>query len=1095
MARYRLHVLPPSPLLFLIVLLLSSLSLSPINLPPLASSPLLVAAAFSSANDCLPGASALCQRADDPALCLSAICRHHRASSAARGRDLAEQSSARRPSSQASQSSHSQDLLTSMTVDVALGEVSLLRDRAEQLSRSSGEDPRSARESRVARDCLEQLDRAAAYLRRASASLKNGAEPEGQAYWIGAALTLTSHCSTNMAAASAAVAENSGDGGAAEARTQGEGEAGEHASSAEVADVSSSDGTGGMHVARFKTREEVMRNARSRDGGRVGERPAGDTTSGSLATTQIIGSNGWSGGSKRKNNDIGPASGGEKKTTGAKSGGKNGAKSGGKNGAKSGGKKGAKKGANSAAAVWNGLVSRVRHRGGKSGGGGSNQPLVELDTPLIGHVRMAEGGTEPAAGGAAEGALAHGKEVALTAIALGARDGERNFAGDGEGDAEEGGNGGGGSGGGGGGGGEVESPSKLKAGPTLRYISNALAIVTSLRDEDADGAERPGNPMHARRKGLQVDGRRKLSQRQARKAQEAREARELYRAIRHTYPTPFPSSSSSSSSSSWLSSRRSRRLTSSAAAKSAARPTWVRESEYGELRELQRFMRVHYARAEELLAGNLTALWEANRGRRLAAVGAKLPKLKPDFIVSKTGKPGHCRTVQEAATKLIAAYKPPPTRFVVYIMKGTYAEKVLLNKNGVIFLGEGAKDTVITYGASVSKGYTAFDSASVGVNADGFTAMGLTVVNNAGSAAGQAIALRTEGDKSAFYECVFLGHQVRRALNRAAVGWCRNGSRCYVHCCLIILLSLPLLFLLFFSPCFPAVPTPLTTPPPLSPPVPFPLSHDTLAPDVGRQSFRNCTARGYHDVSNLFPAHHTPPPHPRLAPPQDTLAPDVGRQYFRNCTVRGTIDFVFGVAAAVFEDCTFIVRRSPPGYSSTVAAQGRVTLKDPSAFVFLRGKVVGESAGQYGYLARPWWPYSRTIFIQTYLSPVSLLRCLCLAEHPLFLPRLRLFTPLPLLGAFHCWLLNSPLSPRLLNSLYLAILPGWLEWSDATTKTIWGGRPYFAEYDTTGPGAKGRRVAWARPGKLSENQAEGFMPSKLLQLRTWVGETKIPYSP
>ncbi|CAI5465056.1 unnamed protein product [Closterium sp. Yama58-4] len=778
-------------------------------------------------------------------------------------------SSSRRPSSQ--RSSHSQDLLTSMTVDTALEEVSLLRGRAELLSRSSGDDPRSARESRVARDCLEQLDRAAAYLRRASTSLKNGAEPEGQTYWIGAALTLTSHCSTNMAAAGAAAedadadaavaaadddddSENSADGGTAEARGQGEGEAvgGKPASSAEVADASSWDSTGGMHVARFKTREEVMRNARNRDGGRGGERPAGDTTSGSLATTQIIGSNGWSGGSKRKNNDIGPA------TCGIGGGGSGG------------------------------------------GGGGSNQPLVELDTPVIGHVRTAEGGTGPE-GGAAEGALAHGKEVALKAIALGARDGARDSAEDGEGEAEEGGNGGGG----GGSGGEVESPSKLKAGPTLRYISNALAIVTSLRDEDADGAERPGNPMHARRKGLQVEGRRKLSQRQARKAQEAREAREL--------------------------------LTSSAAAKSAARPAWVRGSEYGELRELQRFMRTHYARAEELLAGNLTAHWEANRGRRLAAVGAKLPRLKPDFIVSKTGKPGHCRTVQEAATKLIAAYKAPPARFVVYIMKGTYAEKVLLNKNDVIFLGDGARDTIITYGASVGKGYTAFDSASVGVNADGFTAMGITVVNNAGSAGGQAIALRTEGDKSAFYDCVFLGHQ-------------------------------------------------------------------------------------------------------------DTLAPDVGRQYFRNCTVRGTIDFVFGVAAAVFEDCTFIVRRSPPGYSSTVAAQGRVTLKDPSAFVFLRGKVVGESAGQYAYLARPWWPYSRTIFLQTYLSQV-------------------------------------------------VVPAGWLEWSDATTKTIWGGRPYFAEYDTTGPGAKGRRVAWARPGKVTANQAQGFMPSKLLQLGTWVRDTKIPYNP
>ncbi|GJP45953.1 hypothetical protein CLOM_g5290 [Closterium sp. NIES-68] len=385
----------------------------------------------------------------------------------------------------------------------------------------------------------------------------------------------------------------------------------------------------------------------------------------------------------------------------------------------------------------------------------------------------------------------------------------------------------------------------------------------------------------------------------------------------------------------------SRRLTSRAAEKAAAaaaaRPAWVREAEYSELRELQRFMREHYARAEEILAGNLTAHWEANRGRRLAAVGAKLPRLKPDFIVSKTGKPGHCRTVQEAATKLIAAYKPPPTRFVVYIMKGIYAEKVLLNKDSVIFLGDGASSTVITYGASVRNGYTAFDSASVGVNADYFTAMGLTVVNSAGAAAGQAIALRTEGDKSAFYDCVFLGHQ-------------------------------------------------------------------------------------------------------------DTLAPDVGRQYFRNCTVRGTIDFVFGVAAAVFEDCTFVVRRSPPGYSSTVAAQGRVTLKDPSAFVFLRGKVVGESAGQYGYLARPWWPYSRTIFIHTFLSPV-------------------------------------------------VVPAGWLEWSDATTKTIWGGRPYFAEFQTSGPGAKGRRVAWARPGRLTERQAEGFLPNKLLQLGSWVGETKIPYRP
>ena len=104
---------------------------------------------------------------------------------------------------------------------------------------------------------------------------------------------------------------------------------------------------------------------------------------------------------------------------------------------------------------------------------------------------------------------------------------------------------------------------------------------------------------------------------------------------------------------------------------------------------------------------------------------------------------------------------------------------------------------------------------------------------------------------------------------------------------------------------------------------------------------------------------------------QDTLAADVGRQYYKFCLIQGTVDFVFGVAAAVFEDCTLAIRVPPTGYQSTIAAQGRASAADPSAFVFLRGRIVGASnAAAYGYLGRPWFPFSRVLYINVFMSQV-----------------------------------------------------------------------------------------------------------------------------
>ncbi|KAL9322468.1 hypothetical protein ACSQ67_010521 [Phaseolus vulgaris] len=75
---------------------------------------------------------------------------------------------------------------------------------------------------------------------------------------------------------------------------------------------------------------------------------------------------------------------------------------------------------------------------------------------------------------------------------------------------------------------------------------------------------------------------------------------------------------------------------------------------------------------------------------------------------------------------------------------------------------------------------------------------------------------------------------------------------------------------------------------------------------------------------------------------QDTLYVHTMRQFYRDRTISGTIDFVFGNALAVFQNCTFVVRKPLKNQQCIVIAQA--------------------------YLARPWKNYSRTIIMDTYID-------------------------------------------------------------------------------------------------------------------------------
>eukprot|EP00252_Welwitschia_mirabilis_P020148 TRINITY_DN4871_c0_g2_i1.p1 TRINITY_DN4871_c0_g2~~TRINITY_DN4871_c0_g2_i1.p1 ORF type:complete len:396 (-),score=-4.20 TRINITY_DN4871_c0_g2_i1:144-1331(-) len=116
---------------------------------------------------------------------------------------------------------------------------------------------------------------------------------------------------------------------------------------------------------------------------------------------------------------------------------------------------------------------------------------------------------------------------------------------------------------------------------------------------------------------------------------------------------------------------------------------------------------------------------------------------------------------------------------------------------------------------------------------------------------------------------------------------------------------------------------------------------------------------------------------------QDTLYAHTLRQYYKNCRIEGTVDFIFGNAAAVFEDCVILVRPRQENVtkaSNTVTAHGRTDPAQTTGFVFRNCTVNGtqqyvevfnaQRGAFQAYLGRPWKIYSRTVFMNSFLGKI-----------------------------------------------------------------------------------------------------------------------------
>ncbi|GAB2268880.1 hypothetical protein Dimus_003823 [Dionaea muscipula] len=176
---------------------------------------------------------------------------------------------------------------------------------------------------------------------------------------------------------------------------------------------------------------------------------------------------------------------------------------------------------------------------------------------------------------------------------------------------------------------------------------------------------------------------------------------------------------------------------------------------------------------------------------------------------------------------------------------------------------------------------------------------------------------------------------------------------------------------------------------------------------------------------------------------QDTLYTYTNRQFYRECTVTGTIDFIFGNAAVVFQDCNIQPRQPLANQFNTITAQGKVDPNQNTGTSIQKCTVAPlDQFTAQTYLGRPWKAYSTTVFMQ---SSIGLL-----------------------------------VNPQ-----------GWIEWIIGTvpSSTI-----FYGEYLNTGAGSStSQRVNWTGVySALTVEQASTYTVSSLLGT-SWLSESKVAF--
>ncbi|KAL8100502.1 putative pectinesterase/pectinesterase inhibitor 13 [Apium graveolens] len=147
--------------------------------------------------------------------------------------------------------------------------------------------------------------------------------------------------------------------------------------------------------------------------------------------------------------------------------------------------------------------------------------------------------------------------------------------------------------------------------------------------------------------------------------------------------------------------------------------------------------------------------WLSTADRKLLA--SDNAGLTPNAVVAQDGS-GQYKTIGAA----LAAYpKNNKGKYTIYVKAGTYNEYVTVSKYqvNVFMYGDGPRKTIVTGNKSNAKGVSTMQSATFAAVGTGFVAKDMGFQNTAGPDGHQAVALRSQSDMSAFYNCRIDGYQ------------------------------------------------------------------------------------------------------------------------------------------------------------------------------------------------------------------------------------------------------------------------------------------------------------------------------------------------
>ncbi len=125
---------------------------------------------------------------------------------------------------------------------------------------------------------------------------------------------------------------------------------------------------------------------------------------------------------------------------------------------------------------------------------------------------------------------------------------------------------------------------------------------------------------------------------------------------------------------------------------------------------------------------------------------------------------------------------------------------------------------------------------------------------------------------------------------------------------------------------------------------------------------RGCRLLGHQDTLFTGPLPPTEKQRGGFIGPKEFAPRIVGRQYYRDCYIEGDVDFIFGGACALFENCE--IRSLNRGEEVNGYATAASTPEgEPIGYVFYRCRFTGDCPQGTVYLGRPWREFAKTVML------------------------------------------------------------------------------------------------------------------------------------